>query len=166
MEAHSMLIQHVIWWWLLFSSTSIVSAAPFLEGSVTDEQGRPIAGASVKIWDCLGTCLGGTTVLTDAEGHYIFEKKPFQNSPLLSINLPGRYEVSRVQAGPELQDADSSVPRHVNFVLGIPATAIVRLEGEIPDGWTQTLLIRVGREVKLRRYDFDAKSEQLERVNL
>ena len=152
-----MKVERVVWWWLLLSSASIVHADPFLKGKVSDEQGRPIVGASVKIWDCVGTCLGGKTVLTDAEGHYVFEKKPFQNYPSLSIFLPGRYEVSRRQTGPELHEPDSSTPRRVDFVLGTPAAATVRLQGEVPDGWTQRLVIRSGRDVELHRYDFQSK---------
>lgn len=76
--------------WLLLLFTATVNAAPFLEGTVTDELGRPVAGVSVKIWDCVGTCLGGQTVLTDSDGHYVFETKPFRNFPLWDIDLPGR----------------------------------------------------------------------------
>src|SRR6188508_1486251 len=114
-------LQRLLWSCLLISSASLASAAPYLEGSVTDEQGQPIAGASVKVWSCLGTCLGGTTVLTDTKGHYAFVDKPFQNSPLLTIDLPGRYEVSREQTGPKLEDEKSAEPRIANFVLGTPA---------------------------------------------
>jgi len=139
---------------LPFAIALIVNASPFLEGTVIDEQARPIAGASVKIWDCVGTCLGEKTVLTDAEGHYIFKKKPFQNHPHLSIYLPGRYEVSRRQTGPKLHKPDSDTPRRVDFVLGTPAALTVRLDGDVPEGWTQNFLIRSGRDVELHRYDF------------
>jgi hypothetical protein len=155
-----MIFRRVLSWWIFFWSPFVVNGASFLEGSVTDEQGRPIAGASVKIWDCVGSCLGGTTVLTDAEGHYVFGTKPFQNYPLLSIDLPGRYEVSRLQTGPKLEDADSGEARRVNFVLGTPASAIVHLGGDAPAGWTQKLLLRAGRDVKLQRYDSTPDSNQ------
>ena len=147
-------VLRAVWCLVIFLSVSIVSAAPFLEGRVTDEEGRPIAGATVKIWDCFGTCWGGTAVLSDAEGHYVFEKKPFQNLPNLTVDLPGRYEVSRALTGPALEEQDSSTPRHVDFVLGTPAAAYVRLEGDVPEGWKQTMLIRPGRDIKLPRNDF------------
>lgn len=137
----------------LFAS-QVNQAAPFLEGQVTDEFGRPIAGVSVKIWDCIGTCLGGKTVLTDEKGLYVFERKPFRNWPSLAVSMPGRYEVSRKQMGPELHEEDAETARHVDFVLGTPAAATVRLEGKAPEGWTQSMQIRAGRDVTLHRYDF------------
>ena len=149
-------VLRAVWCLLIFSSASVVIAAPFLEGRVTDEEGRPISGATVKIWDCVGTCWGGTAVLSNSEGHYVFEKMPFQNFPNLTIDLPGRYEISRVQTGPALEEQDSSIPRQIDFVLGTPAAANVRLECETPAGWTQRLLIRPGRNVKLSRNDFDS----------
>lgn len=144
--------------WSLFTLLygSLLHAAPFLEGTVTDEQGRPIAGASVRISDCIGTCFGGKTVLTDEEGHYIFETKPFRNSPLLAVSMPGRYEVSREQSGPRLYEPESNTPRIAHFVLGTPAAATVRLEGDVPEGVKQTVIMRPGRGTKLRRYDLSA----------
>lgn len=138
-------------WACLFAS--VAQASPFLEGRVTDEQGRPIAGACVKIWDCIGTCLGGKAVLTDENGHYVFEKKSFRNFPSLAISMPGRYEVSRDQSGPALHEPDGDTPRRVDFILGTPAAATVRLEGDAPEGWSQSLLMRPGQDKKVHRYD-------------
>ena len=138
------------------AAASVSGAAPFLEGTVVDEQGRPIAGASVKIWDCIGTCLGGKTVLTDAQGRYVFEEKSFRNFPSLAVSMPGRYEVSRKQSGPALDKEDTEVPRRADFVLGTPAAATVRLEGDAPEGWTQTVKIRAGRDAQVHRYDVSA----------
>lgn len=152
-----MKVKVVVCCWVILSSAAMVNAAPFLEGSVTDEQGRPIEGVSVKIWDCVGTCYGGKTVLTDAEGRYVFPEKPFRNSPLLVASMPGRYVVSRRQTGPALHEPDTDVPRRADFVLGTPAAATVRLEGEVPEGWTQTLTIRAGRDVELHRHDFTTR---------
>ena len=152
-----------------------VEGGPFLEGKVVDEEGRPVAGASVKIWDCLGTCLGGKTVLTDLEGRYVFEKKPFRNYPSLVVSMPGRYEVSRTERGPALSKPDPGeglendfppvlgdgeileVPpteaRQVDFVLGTPAAALVYLGGKVPEGWEQEVKIRSGKDAKVHRYD-------------
>jgi len=133
------------------------NGAPFLEGKVTDEQGRPITGATVKIWDCIPTCLGGKAVLTDQAGHYVFEEKPFRAFPSLVASLPGRYEVSRDEAGPKLHDEATDVPRRVDFVLGTPAEAAVYLKGEVPAGWKQEVSLRSGRDVRLHRYDVDGR---------
>lgn len=140
-------------WLLVVVWGTAVDAAPFLEGTVVDEQGRPIAGASVTIFDCIGTCFGGKTVLTSSEGRYVFEQKPFRNFPFLSILLPGRYEVSRQQTGPKLSEPDTETPRRADFVLGTPAAAYVRLVGTAPPGWKQTLAIRPGRDAKVDRYE-------------
>ncbi len=142
---------------LMIAHSAVASAAPFLEGTVRDEQGRPIAGATVKIWDCIGTCLGGKAVLSDDNGHYIFEEKPYRNSPLLAVSLPGRYEVSREQSGPQLHEEDTDTPRRVDFVLGTPAEATIYVKGEVPSGWSQSVAVRAGRNVKLHRYDVDGK---------
>jgi hypothetical protein len=141
-------------WLLVVALSSRLQAAPFLEGRVTDEFARPIAGASVAIADCIGTCFAGKTVLTDEAGHYVFEEKPFRNYPALSASMPGRYEVAREETGPNLFDEDSDSPRRVDFVLGTPAEAEVRLKGDVPQGWTQNVVFRPGRDVKLHHYDF------------
>ncbi len=45
-----------------------------LTGSVTDGQGRPIAGAKVTLFDWwLGVGMGNVNVTTDAQGHYVFQ---------------------------------------------------------------------------------------------
>lgn len=150
----------VAYWLVAFCSASHLNAAPFLEGTVTDEQGRPVVGASVEILDCVGTCFGGTTVLTDADGRYLFPEKPFRNYPLLRASMPGRYEVSRRQLGPALHEPDTETPRKVDFVLGTPAAAHVWLEGHAPEGWTQTVEIRSAREAEPRRYPFTPRSER------
>lgn len=140
--------------WLVAAAWAATgNAAPFLEGTVTDEQGRPVQGVTVKIWDCIGTCLGGKVVLTDKDGHYVFEEKPFRNYPSLAISMPGRYEVSRNESGPGLSEPDTETPRRVDSVLGSPAAAIVSLKGDPPDGWTQTVSIRPGKESPVRRYE-------------
>lgn len=140
----------------IFCGAQAALAATFLEGTVTDEQGRPVAGASVTILDCIGTCLGGKTVLSDEDGHYVFEQKSFRNSPSLRVFMPGRYEVSRQQSGPALYEPETDVQRRADFVIGTPAAAGIRLEGDPPDGWTQSLSIRAGRDVVLHRYDVTA----------
>jgi len=142
---------------MLIANLSTASAAPFLEGTVHDEQGRPIAGATIKIWDCIGTCLGGKAVLSDENGHYVFEEKPFRNFPSLAVSLPGRYEVSREQTGPKLHEEDTDTRRRVNFVLGTPAEATVYVKGEVPAGWTQSVAIRAGRDATVHRYDSDGE---------
>jgi hypothetical protein len=149
-----MSVPRIVFVGLLLFSFSSVDAAPFLEGTVTDEEGRPVAGVSVKIWDCIGTCLGGKAVLTDSAGHYVFETKPFRNFPSWAIDLPGRYEVSRTQTGPELNEPDSETPRRIDSVLGTPADATIALKGDVPEGWKQSLSLRSGRGVSLQRYDF------------
>lgn len=139
-----------------FFCQSATAAAPFLEGHVRDEVGRPIKGATIRILDCIGTCLGGKTVLSDADGHYVFENRPFRNHPLLTVSMPGRYEVSRRQTGPAIESAEADVARRVDFVLGTPAALTLRLSGDVPDDWTQDVLIRSGKDVALHRYDVDA----------
>lgn len=150
-----MRVQIVGCWLVAISWSSILVAAPFLEGTVTDEQGRPIAGVSVKIWDCIGTCRGGRTVLTDADGHYVFEEKPFRNYPSLVVSMPGRYEISRQHTGPELHEPDTDTPRRADFVLGTPAAATLHLEADVPEGWTQSVVFRSGRDAKVHRYDVE-----------
>ena len=147
--------------WILFLGAaicceSVAVAAPFLEGHVRDEQGRPVKGATVRIWDCIGTCFGGKTVLSDADGHYVFENRPFRNHPLLTVSMPGRYELSRRQTGPRIESSQADVARRVDFVLGTPAAVTLRLNGDVPEGWTQDVLIRAGNDVTLHRYDVDA----------
>ncbi len=149
---------HVVCWLAVCSITSTLGADPFLEGHVTDEHGRPIEGASVTIADCIGSFCSNTTVLTDADGHYIFESKPFEYIPVLSATLPGRYEVSRDEIGPELQDPDTETPRRVDFVLGTPAATHVYLPTGSPVGWSQSLMIRRGRMVDRRRYDYRSRN--------
>ena len=146
----------------LFICTSLLCSAadPFLQGTVLDEQGRPIPGATVKIWDCIGACFNGKTVLSDAGGQYVFENKPFRNMPSLSVSMPGRYEVSRKQSGPSLTEDDGEEPRRVEFVLGTPAAANVRFDGETPTGWQRSVLIRSGRDAVVHRYDTDAEYVQ------
>lgn len=142
----------VVWMFsLLIGST--LEGAPFLEGRVVDEEGRPIAGASVRIADCLGTCVGGKTVLTDKDGRYVFKEKTFRNFPALSVSLPGRYEVSREVTGPKLHDPDTEVARKTDFVLGTPAEALVCVKGNVPEGWTQEVVLRSGKDAKMHRYD-------------
>ena len=136
---------------LAFSSVSIGS--PFLQGTVRDETGLPIEGATVRIWDCIGTCFGGDTRITDSSGHYVFEKPTFNNFPSLTVSMPGRYHVSTDYSGPALHAEDTDVPRLAEFVLGTPAAVSVRLDGDAPDGWTQSLKLRASRNVKLHRYD-------------
>ena len=143
--------------WLTIFAPAVVDAAPFLEGRVTDEQGRPIQGATVQIWDCVGTCFPGPSTFSDAEGRYVFEKKNFRNFPSLKASMPGRYLVSTEQTGPELHEPDTDVPRVANFVLGTPAAAIVHVTGDAPEGWKQWIVVRAGRDVKLHRYDLDGK---------
>ena len=126
---------------------------PFLQGRVTDEKGRPVEGATVYIADCIGTCFGGAGRLTDADGKYVFEQKTFRNSPALSVSMPGRYHVSTDFSGPKLHEADSDVPRQANFVLGTPASLIVRVKGTVPKGWEQVVKLRAGRDAQLHRYD-------------
>lgn len=133
-------------------SSSALNAAPFLEGTVSDEYGRPIEGAAVRISDCIGTCWGGKTVLSDKDGKYIFPIKSFRNFPHLGVSMPGRYEVSRHESGPKLYEPDSDTPRKADFVLGTPAAALVYLKGDAPQGWTQTLEIRPGKDAKVHRY--------------
>lgn len=128
------------------------AADPFLQGMVTDEEGRPIAGASVTVHDCIGTCLGGKTVLTGADGRYIFETKPFRNSPLLDVSMPGRYKVSQSQTGPALFEDATDTPRQADFVLGTPAAATVRITATVPEGWKQRIEVRPGRSAKVHRY--------------
>ncbi len=70
---------HVVCWLAVCSITSTLGADPFLEGHVTDEHGRPIEGASVTIADCIGSFCSNTTVLTDVEGYYVFEEKPYRS---------------------------------------------------------------------------------------
>ncbi|HVJ84340.1 MAG TPA: hypothetical protein VM452_01785 [Caulifigura sp.] len=138
---------------LLVSVAATASAAPFLEGTVLDEEGRPIPGAAVKVWSCLGTCLGGKTILTNADGGYRFETRPFANASLVTVDLPGRYEVSRRVTGPALEQPETDVPRRTDFVLGVPAAATVFLKGDPPRGWTQTFQLRAGRDARVHRYD-------------
>ena len=125
----------------------------FLEGRVTDEKNRPIEGATVHIADCIGTCLGGAARITDADGRYVFEHKTFRNVPSLSVSMPGRYHKSTDWKGPKLQEAVTDVPRHADFVLDTPAAATITVKGKVPDGWTQQVLLRAGRDAKLHRYD-------------
>ena len=134
----------------LYSTT--LDAAPFLEGTVTDEHGRPIEGATVCIADCIGTCLGVKTVLSNKGGKYVFPTKSFRKFPRLSVSMPGRYEASRQAAGPKLHEPDSNTPRITDFVLGFPAAALIYLKGDAPSGWTQTLEIRPGKDAKVHRY--------------
>lgn len=128
-------------------------SAPFLEGSVSDEMGRPIAGATVRIWDCLGTCFGGDTRITDKDGRYRFDQPGFRNMPSLSVSMPGRYHVSTDYRGPALSKTDSAESRTADFVLGTPASVEVRVKGDPPAGWTQAILLRASRDAKLHRYD-------------
>lgn len=156
---------------LVLANTSL-KAAPFLQGTVTDDNGRPVEGATVTILDCVGTCFGGATRLTDRNGHYLFEDKTFRNWPMLTIAMPGRYEVSRTSTGPELGAsdenpkeeetgkgaADKAAARRVDFVLGTPAAIWLRCKEQAPKGWTQRIHLAPGRETKVRRYDIQAQS--------
>jgi len=128
------------------------AAPPFLQGTVTDDEGRPIAGASVTVHDCIGTCLGGKTVLTGADGRYVFETKPFRNWPLLDVSMPGRYKVSQTQTGPALTEEATDMPRQADFVLGTPAAATVRITATVPEGWKQRIEVRPGRSANVHRY--------------
>lgn len=141
---------------LLFVTPALADE-PYLQGQVTDEQGRPVEGASVKIWDCIGTCLGGEVRITDKDGQYTFENKTWRNFPHLAVSMPGRYHASTNQSGPKLSEPDTDEPRRADFVLGTPAAATLDLEGDPPKGWTQKVLLRAGRDVKLHRYDLDGR---------
>lgn len=52
-----------------------------------------------------------------------------------------------------LRSTQTDVPRQANFVLGTPASLIVRVKGTVPKGWEQVVKLRAGRDAKLHRYD-------------
>jgi hypothetical protein len=52
-----------------------VNASPFLQGRVTDEHGRPIEGATVRVWTCYGACFPRGTTLSDSDGRYVFSRR-------------------------------------------------------------------------------------------
>ncbi|TWU38387.1 carboxypeptidase-like regulatory domain-containing protein [Novipirellula artificiosorum] len=134
--------------------------SPFLEGRVTDQFGRPIESATVTIMDCLGTCWGGASRVTAIDGTYVFDHRTFRNMPLLTVSMPGRYHVSTDYRGPGLSDQESDQPRQADFVLGTPAAVTVHVDETAPSGWTQTVLLRPGRDVALHRYDITGRHNQ------
>jgi hypothetical protein len=67
--------------------------------------------------------------------------------------MPGRYHVSTDYSCPELHAEDTDKPRRAEFVLGTPAAVSLRLDGEAPNGWTQSVTLRASRNVKLHRYN-------------
>lgn len=134
--------------------SSIVGADPFLTGRVTDEEGRPIEGATVQMWDCIGTCFRAGARLTDKNGNYTFEKKSFRNLPMLSASMPGRYVADKSETGPGLNKPDTGEQRRINFVLGNPAALTLTLKGDVPEGWTQKVLLRAAKKKQaVYRYD-------------
>lgn len=148
-----------MWKWLcVFLSLSgfLQAKEPFLTGRVVDDEGRPVAGATVKIWDCIGTCLGGATRMTDQQGRYTFENREFLNWPSLAVSMPGRYHAATEYLGPQLHE-ESDEPRIANFVLGTPAAVSLAIEATVPEGWSQTVALRAGRGVQLHRYDITGR---------
>lgn len=137
--------------WIIASPTAY--GEHFLEGRVTDEKGRPVEGATVHIADCIGTCFGGVARITDGDGEYVFETKPYRNFPHLTVSMPGRYHKSTHQSGPKLHEVSLDVPRRADFVLGTPAAATIRIEGDVAEGWKRTVLLRASGGSSLHRYD-------------
>lgn len=68
----------------------VAAGGPALEGRVTDDAGRPIAGAKVILWGGLATRLRGEETSTDADGRYRFA--PLKTGALILDEPSGRWD--------------------------------------------------------------------------
>lgn len=137
---------------VLFVSPAIADS-PFLRGRVTDERGRGIEGATVTIHDCVVSCIGNTSRLTDNDGLYVFQAKPGRNEPMLGVSMPGRYVVSITSSGEPLKTLMLNEPRVADIILGTPAEAGISIHGEVPEGWDQRVVLRPKEGGTLLRYE-------------
>ena len=97
-----------------------------IEGNVTDQKGKVLAGADVKI-EAAGAKAWSTSVKTDAKGHYAYNQLPSGGKYRVSLLVNGAVKASITNVDVKIGDATK-----LNFDLkkGAPATNTASTTGK------------------------------------